>query len=278
MNKKKKIIKIIRTLIVAFVVLLMLLPVFIMISTSLKTYTDITLWPPKWIPDNIQWGNYYEVLVGDKSIGRPFINSLVVSISTSTICVLLGAVAAFSVTRFKFVGREVFLFIIICTQMFSAVILVNPMYVIFRDLGLLNTRFALIASNTASSLPMAVWLLYSYMSAIPIDMEEAAMIDGCSRLKAAIKVLFPLVIPGMITTGLFSFISSWGNIIYVQSFITDSNLRTISIALTDFESLYKTSWETQMAASVVSIIPVFIIFIFIQKHLVKGIISGGVKQ
>lgn len=278
MSKREKIIKVIRTLTVALIVFLMLMPVFIMLSTSLKTYTDVTLWPPKWIPEDMQWRNYYEVLFGEKSIMKAFKNSLVVATSASLICVSLGSIAAFTVTRYKFIGKGVFLFVIISTQMFSEVILVNPMYVIFRDLGLLNTRFALIISNTASSLPTAVWLLYSYMSAIPVDMEEAAMIDGCTRLQSATKVLLPLVVPGMITTALFSFIASWGNIIYAQSFITNPELRTISLALTDFESLYKTSWETQMAASVISILPVFVIFIFIQKHLVKGIMSGGVKQ
>lgn len=278
MNKKEKVAKIARTVVVAIIVLLMLFPIFIMISTSLKTYTDITLWPPKWIPDEIQWANYYDVLFGEKSIKKPFINSLIVAISTSLICVFLGSVAAFGVTRYSFVGRKAFLFSIISTQMFSEVVLANSMYVIFRDLGLLNTRFSLIVSNTASSLPMTVWLLHSYMSAIPVDMEEAAMIDGCTRLQSAKKVLLPLVLPGMITAGLFSFISSWGNMIYTQTFITDPNLRTISIALTDFESLYKTSWETQMAASVISVIPVFIIFMLIQNGLAKGIMSGGLKE
>lgn len=278
MNKKQEIIKVLRTIFVGIIVVGMLIPVVIMLSSSLKTYTDITLWPPRLIPKNIQWSNYYEVLFGEQSIMKAFNNSLLISIVTSLICISVGSLAAFSVTRYTFLGKRAFLFIIIVTQMFSPVILVNPMYVIFRNLNLLNTRLALIISSTASSLPMTVWLLYSYMSAIPVDMEESAMIDGCSRLQSARKILLPLVAPGIITAGLFSFIGSWGNMIYAQSFITKSELRTISLALTDFQSLYRTSWEIQMAGSVVSIIPVFIIFILIQNHLVSGIASGGVKQ
>lgn len=271
--------RVIQTLIAAIVVFLLITPILVMISTSLKTYTDTTMWPPKWIPENIQWKNYYDVTLGEKSILKSFVNSLVVASATSLICISAGSIASYSVTRFNFMGRKVFLFVIIATQMFSAVILVNPMYVTFRELGLLNTRLALILANTASSLPMTVWLVYSYMSAIPSDMEEAAMIDGCSRFQSIYKVLIPIVRPGLITAGLFSFIAAWGDLIYAQSFITrNTNARTLSLALTDFQSLYKTSWETQMAASVISIIPVFIIFVLIQKHLVKGIASGGVKE
>lgn len=278
MNKKKKANKLIKTLIIATIIFFMLIPIAIMISTSLKTYTEITLWPPKFIPDEIQWENYYEVIFGEKNIRRPFNNSLIVAITSSTICVLLGSFAAFGVTRYQFIGKKIFFFIIIFTQMFSAVILVNPMYIIFRDLGLLNTRISLIIANTASSLPMTVWLLYSYMSAIPVDMEEAAMVDGCNRMQAAKNILLPLIRPGMITAGLFAFISSWGDLIYVQTFITDPQLKTMSLALTDFQELYKTTWETQMAASVISIIPVFIIFLAIQKHLAKGVVGGGIKE
>lgn len=278
MDKKKKANKLIKTLIIATIIFFMLIPIAIMISTSLKTYTEITLWPPKFIPDEIQWENYYEVIFGEKNIRRPFNNSLIVAITSSTICVLLGSFAAFGVTRYQFIGKKIFLFIIIFTQMFSAVILVNPMYIIFRDLGLLNTRISLIIANTASSLPMTVWLLYSYMSAIPVDMEEAAMVDGCNRMQAAKNILLPLIRPGMITAGLFAFISSWGDLIYVQTFITDPQLKTMSLALTDFQELYKTTWETQMAASVISIIPVFIIFLAIQKHLAKGVVGGGIKE
>ncbi len=277
--KKLELNRVILTLIASIVVFLLITPILIMISTSLKTYTETTLWPPRWIPDNIQWKNYYDVTLGEKSILKAFSNSLFVATATAFICISVGSIASYSVTRFTFIGRKAFLFIIIATQMFSAVILVNPMYVTFRELGLLNSRISLILANTASSLPMTVWLVYSYMSAIPSDMEEAAMIDGCSRFQSIYKVLIPIVRPGLITAGLFSFIGAWGDLIYAQSFITrNTNARTLSLALTDFQELYKTSWETQMAASVISIIPVFIIFVLIQKHLVKGIASGGVKE
>lgn len=161
--------------------------------------------------------------------------------------------------------------------MFSPVILVNPMYVIFREMGLLNTKFALIVASTASSLPMTVWLLYSYFSQIPIEYEEAAWMDGATRLRGVFNFILPIAIPGIITAGLFAFIMAWGDLVFARSFILSPELRTVSIALTSFQDLYKTSWETQMAASVITALPTFIIFILIQNHLVKGMTSQGVK-
>lgn len=277
MNNKKKFYKLIRTLIYLFFIILLLMPVLIMINTSLKTYSDITVWPPTWFGKNLQWVNYKNVLVGDKSIVTPLINSFIVSSVSSIICLVLGILAAYAISRYEFRGKNTFLIVIIITQMFASVVLVNPMYIMFRNLNLLDTRISLIIANSATSLPMTVWLLYSYISNIPKTLEEASWIDGFSRLQGIRYILVPLLAPGVITAGLFSFIMSWGDLIFARSFIVSPELKTISMALTDFQSLYKTTWETQMAASAISVIPIFIIFIFIQKHLVKGLTSTGIK-
>ncbi len=278
MRNKKIAGKVIRTVIYEVFILLMIFPIFVMINTSLKTYNEITMWPPKWIGFTPQFVNYKDVLTGDKSIVEPFMNSLIVSLGSSIVCLFLGVLSSYGVTRFNFKGRGAFLFVIIATQMFASVILVNPMYIVFKTLDILNTRLALIIANISTCLPMTVWLLYSYMSKIPLDLEEAAMIDGCSRSMAVRKVLLPIMIPGMVSAGLFSFIMAWGDLIYAKTFIFAPNLRTISLALTDFQSLYKTTWETQMAAGVISVIPILILFLIIQKHLVNGMISSGLKE
>lgn len=277
MNKKKKFYKILRTAIYILFIIVLLMPVLIMINTSLKTYSDITVWPPTWFGKNLQWINYKNVLTGDKSIVTPLINSFIVSSASSIICLVLGILAAYGISRYEFKGRNTFLIIIIITQMFASVILVNPMYIMFRNLNLLDTRISLIIANAATSLPMTVWLLYSYISNIPKTLEEAAWMDGFSRLQGIRYILVPILAPGVITAGLFSFIMSWGDLIFARSFIVSPEMKTISMALTDFQSLYKTTWETQMAAGVISVIPIFIIFVFIQKHLVEGLTSSGIK-
>lgn len=277
MKNKKIFFKILRTLIYFIFVLILISPVLIMLNTSLKTYDDISVWPPKWFSGKLMWSNYLDVTIGEKSVLIPLLNSLIVSVVPAIVCVVIGTLAAYGASRYRFKFRGAFLMIIVITQMFAAVILANPMSIIFRNMGILNTHLSLIIANTAVSLPMTVWLMYSYILQIPVDLEEAAWIDGCSRIKAIRYVVMPLLAPGIITAGLFAFIVSWGDLLFANAFIMDPSLKTIALALTDFQSVYKTSWETQMAASVLSVIPTFVIFLAIQKHLVKGLAQTGIK-
>ena len=276
--KKLTLIKIINTIIVLLFIGLMIAPFFIMLSTAFKSYEEVTKWPPNWIPEVFRWHNFSEVWQDEGNIKRAFINSLIVSGSTMGLCTLLGSFAAYGVSRFKFKGKKTFLFLVIMSQMFSPVILIGPMYKIIVELGLLNTYRALIIANTAFALPMTVWLLYGYLEGISRNLEEAAMIDGCTRLQAVTKVLMPLLAPGIITSGLFAFITSWNDLLFAQTFITRSEMKTLSIAITSYKSLFQTYWHKMMAASLISVVPVLILFIFIQKHLVKGLSSGGVKE
>lgn len=266
------------TLLATVIIGLMIVPFFIMISTSFKSYGEINIWPPQWIPKVLQLENFKEIWSGNGNFKVAFINSLIVSTSTMLICTVLGSLGAYAVSRFEFVGKKSFLFIIIVTQMFSAVTLVGPMYKIIKNLGLLNTHIALILPNAAFALPMTVWLLYGYLDGISKNLEEAAMIDGCTRLGAVRRVLLPLIAPGIVTSGLFAFIVAWNDLLFARSFITKTEFMTISVSLTNYQSLFETRWHELMAASLVSVIPVFILFLLIQKHLVKGLASGGVKE
>lgn len=276
--KKSTVLKIINTIVVAAIIALMILPFFIMISTSLKSYAEVTKWPPTWIPDIAKWQNYSAVWMGKGNIRGAFINSLVVSLSTMGLCILLGSFAAYGVSRFKFRGKKMFLFLIIVTQMFSAVILIGPMYMIMRDLGLLNTYLSLIIPNTAFALPMTVWLLYGYLEGISPNLEEAALLDGCTRLQAVTKILMPILAPGIVTSGLFAFIVSWNDLLFSRTFITKPEMRTLSVALTSYKSIFETYWHEMMAASVISVIPIFVLFLLIQRYLIKGLVAGGVKE
>nr|WP_307989688.1 carbohydrate ABC transporter permease [uncultured Niameybacter sp.] len=276
--KKSTVIKIINTIITLCIVGIMIAPFFIMLSTAFKSYEEVTKWPPNWIPEVLKWNNFSEVWQDEGNIKRAFINSLIVSGSTMGLCTLLGSFAAYGVSRFKFKGKKLFLFLVIMSQMFSPVILIGPMYKIIVELGLLNTYIALIIANTAFALPMSVWLLYGYLEGISRNLEEAAMIDGCTRLQAVTKILMPLLAPGIITSGLFAFITSWNDLLFAQTFITKTEMKTLSIAITSYKSLFQTYWHKMMAASLISVVPVLILFIFIQKHLVKGLASGGVKE
>ncbi len=277
MKRKKVFFKSLRTIIYAIYLVVFISPILIMLNTSLKTYDDIIKWPPKWFGSNLRWINYKVVIIGEKSILPALKNSIIVSISSALICILVGVISAYAVTRYKFKFRKSVMLIMIITQMFSEVILAAPIYMVFRRFNLLDTKIALIIANCAVCLPMSLWLLYSYLSDIPREIEEAAWVDGCSRLQGVKFIVAPLIVPGLITAFLFAFIRAYGDLMFSRTFILSPENRTIAMALTDFQSLYKTTWETQMAASVISMLPTLIIFIFIQKFLVKGIISDSVK-
>lgn len=274
---RKLVKKIIRTVFFLILIMLMLFPLLIMLNTSLQEYENIRIWPPSWFRSPLQWKNYYIVIIGEKSIIPAFLNTLQISSITMILCVFIGVLAGYGVTRFNFKGKKTYLLVIMITQMFSSVLLINPMYVIFRNLGLLDTKLSLIIADTTTALPMTIWLLYSYFSQIPIEYEEASWMDGSSRLEGIFNIVFPLAIPGIITAGLFAFLTSWGNMLFAKTFITSPELRTVSLALTNFQELYKTTWETQMAASFITMIPPFLIFLFIQNKLVEGLASDGVK-
>lgn len=277
MKRKKVFFKSLRTIIYAIYIVVFISPILIMLNTSLKTYDDIIKWPPKWFGSNLRWINYKVVIIGEKSILPALKNSIIVSISSALICILVGVISAYAVTRYKFKFRKSVMLIMIITQMFSEVILAAPIYMVFRRFNLLDTKIALIIANCAVCLPMSLWLLYSYLSDIPREIEEAAWVDGCSRLQGVKFIVAPLIVPGLITAFLFAFIRAYGDLMFSRTFILSPENRTIAMALTDFQSLYKIAWEMQMAASVISMLPTLIIFVFIQKFLVKGIISDSVK-
>lgn len=274
---KKVLITLVKTLLFALLIAIILAPLAVMLSSSLKTYNEVTLWPPQLFWFTPHWENYSEILWGEKSIIQPLINSTIVASCSSVICLSFGVLAAYAVTRFKFKGRGVFLFIILATQLFSSVLLVNPMYIIFRDLGLLNSLLGLIIAHSSVCLPMTVWLLYSYLSSIPLSLEEASFLDGCTRLQSIRYVTIPLILPGIITAGLFSFIVSWGDLIFARTFIFEEKLRLISVSLTLFQSYYTTNWELQMAAGVLSSLLILILFLLIQKRLVQNMAGSGIK-
>ena len=223
-KKKTTIIKIMNTLITVIIVGLMIAPFFIMISVAFKSYEEVTKWPPNWIPDVLRWDNFIEVWSGEGNIRRAFINSLIVSLSTMILCTVLATFAAYGVSRFRFKGKKMFMFLIIITQMFSAVILIGPMYKIITKLGLLNTYSSLIIPNTAFALPMTVWLIYGCLEGISKNLEEAAMIDGCTRFQAVTRIIMPIMAHGIITSALFAFIVSWNDLLFAQTFITNPEM------------------------------------------------------
>ena len=214
-SKKTKII--IRAIIIHMflisIISFLIFPLVLMVISSVKSYGEVKTWPPTWFPHVIQWSNFTDVWSGSYNLKRGFINSLVVASSTMFICIILGSLTAYALARFEFKGRKTFMFLMLATQMFSPIVFVIPMYQIMRDLHIMNTYLCLIIPNTAFSLPMTIWLLTAYFKSISPHLEEAAMVDGCSRLQAIFKIIIPIAAPGIISAGIFAFIIAWNDLL-----------------------------------------------------------------
>ncbi|HLR62144.1 MAG TPA: carbohydrate ABC transporter permease [Lentibacillus sp.] len=258
--------------------IILLFPVWIMISTSLQKYEDVFNWPPDWLPNKPEWINFVNVWLGDYSFHEPFFNSIIISVSTALISIVIAFPAAYALTRFKFKAKNLLLLIVLVTQMFSPIILIVGLFQLIQTYNLLNTLIGVIITNSVFTTPMAVWLMYGYLQSIPVTLEQAAFVDGASRFKSIIRITFPLAAPGVAMAGIYAFIMSWNDLIIPLILISEDSLRPISLALTDFAGQNVVYWHEMMAASVISTLPVAILFSFVQNLFVKGFMSGAVKE
>lgn len=278
MKNKGRIIQISLTHIIMILFLVMLLfPTAVMLSTSFKTFDSVLTWPPTWIPENFQFVNYWTVWVGEYQFYKPFLNSIIIAGSVGILSLTLGTPAAYAMSRYQFKGRKLFLFSVLATQMFSPIVLLVPLYKIVINLGLINTFTSVIVGRTAFALPMVIWLLLGYFENIPRGLEEAAMVDGCSLLKSLYRIILPLAGPGIATAGIYAFIMGWNDLMFSLTFINDASMSPITLAMSDFVGKNVVLWHEMMAAAVISILPVAILFSFVQRFLVQGLTAGAVK-
>jgi multiple sugar transport system permease protein len=257
----------------------LLAPTVIMVSTSFKPYSEVNAWPPQLIPDDATVSGFTAVLIDPAyDFGRAFLNSSIIAVGTAVVSVVLGLPAAYAIRRFTFTGRTVFLFAVLVTQMVSPALFIMPLYQVMNGLGLLNTYIALIIGNSAITLPVVIWLLSAYLRGVPIVLEEAAMVDGASRLSALIRVVLPISAPGIIAAGAYAFVHAWNDLVFALAFVTNANMHPITRALDRFAAENVVRWDLTMAASTLSVIPILLMFVLIQRHLLQGVAVGAVKE
>jgi multiple sugar transport system permease protein len=220
--------------------------------------------------------NFFTVFQHPWSLGKRLFNSLVVALVTVAIAIPLAALAAYGFSRFHYAWKRGLFFLILATQFIPAVVIVLPFYLMFRDLGLLDTLTALIIVNLAIITPYAVWMLKGFFDAVPIECDEAAMIDGASLLRILISVVGPMALPGVIVAGVFSFILAWNEFIFAL-ILTRENAVTLQVGLVKFRTERGDLWELMAAAGIIITIPAFIAALAIQRHFVGGLTSGAVK-
>ena len=265
---------------VASVVILcvLLFPLYWALITSLKTEQEIFQNPPTFYPHILNSKSYAaQVETGDFNMFRSFANSFLISIGATVIAVLLAVPASYGIAKYHFKGRKVMLLSFLVTQMLPVSVLLTPMFIMFKNMHVYNTWIAAVLADATIGIPFSVLILKNYFSSIPKDLEEAAYLDGCNKFTAFIRILIPIAKPGVMVCAIFSFLYAWGDLAYGMTFILDQEKRPITAGIFNFMGQYGTKWSYLTAFAVVTIIPVALIFIFMQKYIVSGMTSGAVK-
>ena len=259
------------------VILLIAFPLFWMIVTSLKPESELFTRPPTFFPSEYTLANY-ERLLFDTHFPTFFMNSSIVALGTTLLVIGVATLGAYSLVTFRYRGRRLLAQAVLFTYLLPSVILVIPLYLVMARLGLVNSLLGLVICYATFALPFALWLLRSFMAAIPIDLESAAMIDGASRIRAFIDVILPQALPGIISTALFTFIVAWNEYLFALVLINRQLSMTLPVGV--FSVLinpHQIEWGLMMTASVMMSVPLIIAFSFLQKHLTRGFGAGAVK-
>ena len=256
----------------------LLFPLYWALITSLKTEQEIFQNPPTFYPHVLNSKSYAaQVETGDFNMFRSFANSFLISVGATAIAVVLAVPASYGIAKYHFKGRKVMLLSFLVTQMLPVSVLLTPMFIMFKNMHVYNTWVAAVLADATIGIPFSVLILKNYFSSIPKDLEEAAYLDGCNKFTAFIRILIPIAKPGVMVCAIFSFLYAWGDLAYGMTFILDQEKRPITAGIFNFMGQYVTKWSYLTAFAVVTIIPVALIFIFMQKYIVSGMTSGAVK-
>ncbi len=251
-------------------------PLLWMLITSLKPDPEILTAEPVFWPSRLQFDAYLR-LFEQTNFAIYFVNSVKVAGAATLLTIMVATLAAYAVTRFRFPGRELVAGTMLFTYMFAPIMIVVPFYIMVRSAGLMNTHTGLVLSYTAFSLPFSMWLLRSFFRSIPLELEEAAMIDGASRPQAVARIVVPLALPGVIAVSIFTFIVAWNDYLFARVLISSDRLKTLPVGMSDLYNATVTDWGMMMAGGVVITIPALVFFVLVQRWLIAGWGAGAVK-
>jgi ABC-type glycerol-3-phosphate transport system permease component len=264
----------------ALIVFVVAFPLFWMVSTSFKPKTEIYIQPPTLLPIHWTLQNYIDLFALTK-FPYYYRNSVIVALSSTTLAITVGSLAAYALSRFHFLGFKLYLRIILFTYMLPSILLMIPLYVLAVSVGLQDTLLSLVIANSTSALPFTIWLLRAYFATIPPELEEAAMIDGAGRFTAFAKVVLPIALPGIIATSLFAFTASWNEFVYALVFISTDTLRTLPVGINSWVGGGDSQmdvWSMLLAGAVLVTAPVLVFYGVVQRHLVVDLSAGGTKS
>jgi multiple sugar transport system permease protein len=255
--------------------IVMILPFFWMLSTSLKTNTEVFRFPPQWIPNPIMWENYKHVV-----FDVPFLtflkNTSIVTFANIIGTLLSSSLVAFGLARIEFKGRTIIFYLIISTMMIPPQVTIIPQFILFKELNWINSLKPLIIPEWFGS-AFNIFLLRQFFLGIPKELDEAAMIDGCSKFKIYWRIILPLSKPALTAIAIFAFLYNWNDFLRPLIFINDEHLKTLAVGITSFKGMYTWQWNYVMGASVLMILPCLVLFFVFQKYFIQGITVTGMK-
>ena len=272
---KKTILRLLLYFVVLDVCIITLYPYFAMLCTALKSREEIFSGGTV-LPITAIWSNFIDIW-SRAPMARYMLNSVMIAGGSTIIAMLCGIPAAYALARMKFKGQTAFLGFVIVSQMFAPVVLLIGIYQVMQTLNLTNSILGLVFINAAFNQAFTIWLLRGTFMGISADMEQAATIDGCNRIQSMMKVLLPVAAPGIVTTLIFIFINAWNEYTVALCLIQDDLLKPLTVGINTFNGYNIIEWQYLFAASIFAIIPVVILFMCIEKNLVSGLASGGVK-
>ncbi len=259
----------------AILLIFLLFPFYWTFVTSIKPEEElygsvVTYWPISATFES------YRKLFFDFNFLQPMLNSFVVASITTILSLFVSVLAAYAFSRYRFKGRKAFMMLFLTNNMFPTVLLLIPLYSIMRNLGMLYTPMSLVLSYTTFTIPFSVWLLNGYLNDLPMSLEEAAEVDGANKAQAFTKIILPVLVPCLVATGVYIFMTSWNEYTFAVMFTNEAN-RTIPVALKNLIGQLGVQWDLLTAGGIITIIPVCVMFFFAQKRLVEGLTAGAVK-
>ena len=266
-----------RIVAIALALLWSLAPLYWMLATSFKTELEAARLAPTLWPHDATFANYRELWSGSLPFFAFFTNTLVTCLATALVAVAIATPAAYALSRARFRLRGTIAYAMLVFRMLPLVVLLAPLYLLLLHTRLLDTHAGLVVGFVTFGLPFAVWMIKSFVDAVPIEVEEAARIDGYPRWQILLKVVVPLIVPGLLTTATFVFMEAWNNLIYPLTFVTTLEKQTLPAALVlTFTGQFKTDWGGMMAAATLTTLPLMIAFFAVQRSMVRGLTSGAV--
>jgi len=261
-----------------FLFLLLFLPLYWLLITSIKPNQAAFKVPPDLFPSEPTLESYISQLQDRAGFLTYFLNSVIASTFATLLSITVSVFAGYAFSRFRFPAKRAVLVFILASQMFPLVVLLVGIYILFRQLNLLDTYLGLILAFTSFSLPFSIWMMSGFFDTVPPELEQAAMVDGATRLQALLRVILPLVGPGVIAVGLYSFLNAWNNLLFALSLTSSQNMRTIPPGfLLTYVGEFQYQWADAMAGSVMVSLPMIVVFIFLQRYLIRGMTAGAVK-